>query len=60
MVFKKKNGSLIVKVTQSLGPLFQGKVSVYAKYDQNPSILSHDIERKPILGINQGPLSLLK
>ena len=30
--------------------------NMYAKYDPNPSILSQDIERKPILGINQGPL----
>ena len=29
--------------------------NMYAKYDPNPSILSQDIERKPILGINQGP-----
>ena len=29
--------------------------NIYAKYDPNPSILSQDIERKPILGINQGP-----
>ena len=29
---------------------------MYAKYDPNPSILSQDIERKSILGINQGPL----
>ena len=34
--------------------------NMYAKYDPNPSILSQDIERKPILGINQGPLTLLK
>ena len=33
---------------------------MYAKYDPNPSILSQDTERKPILGINQGPLTLLK
>ena len=32
--------------------------NVYAKYDPNPSILTQDIERKPILGINQGPLTL--
>ena len=29
--------------------------NMYAKYDPNPSILSQDIERKPILGINQVP-----
>ena len=34
--------------------------NMYAKYDPNPSILSQDIEQKPILGINQGPLTLLK
>ena len=34
--------------------------NMYAKYDPNPSILSQDIERKHILGINQGPLTLLK
>ena len=34
--------------------------NMYAKYDPNPSILSHDIARKQILGINQGPLTLLK
>ena len=28
--------------------------NMYAKYDPNPSILSQDIEQKPILGINQG------
>ena len=33
---------------------------MYAKYNPNPSILSQDIERKPILGINQGPQILLK
>ena len=33
---------------------------MYAKYDPNPSVLSQDIEWKPILGINQGPLTLLK
>ena len=26
--------------------------NMYAKYDPNPSILSQDIQRKPILGIN--------
>ena len=60
MIFQKKNGQLIVSVTQFLGPLFQGKVSMYAKYDPNSLILSQGIERKPILGINQGPLTLLK
>ena len=30
-------------VTQFLGPLFQGKVSMFAKYDPNPSILPQDI-----------------
>ena len=34
--------------------------NMYAKYDPNPSILSQDIVQKPILGINQGPLTLLK
>ena len=34
--------------------------TMYAKYDPNPSILSQDIERKPIWGIHQGPLTLLK
>ena len=34
--------------------------NMYAKYDHNPSILSQDIERKTILGINQEPLTLLK
>ena len=34
--------------------------NMYAKYDPNPSILSQDIEQKPILGIKQGPLTLLK
>ena len=34
-------------VTQSLGPLFHGKVSMYVKYDPNPSILSQDIGWTP-------------
>ena len=34
--------------------------NIYSKFDPNPSILSQDIGRKPILGINQGPLALLK
>ena len=34
--------------------------NMYAKYDPNPSILSQDNELKPILGINKGPLTLLK
>ena len=34
--------------------------NMYAKYDPKPPILSQDIERKPILGMNQGPLTLLK
>ena len=34
--------------------------NMYANYDPNPSIFPQDIEQKPILGINQGPLTLLK
>ena len=34
--------------------------NMYAKYDPIQSILSQDIEQKPILGINQRPLTLLK
>ena len=33
----------------------QRKVSMYAKYVPNPSILSPDIGRKPFLGLKQGP-----
>ena len=36
-------------------PILQRKVSMYAKYVPNPSILSQDIGRKPFLGLNQGP-----
>ena len=42
-----------VSVTQSLGPLFQGRVSMYAKYDLNPSSLSQNNGRKPFLGLKQ-------
>ena len=38
-----------------LGSMCQEKVSMYAKYDPNPSTLSQDFERKPIWGMNQGP-----
>ena len=34
--------------------------NMYAKYDSNSSIISQDIETQPILGINQGLLTLLK
>ena len=43
----EEEGSLIASVTQSLGPLFQGTVSMYAKYYPNQLILSEDVGRTP-------------
>ena len=35
--------------------ILQGKVSMYAKYVPNPSIISQDIRRETFLGSKQGP-----